>query len=337
MTSKRFFYLVPAETRHRLVTETRLQHLRRLLFDRRRRYPTGGVKVIYQHCEMLLDAGFTAHPVHLGDFVIDWYDHQCRPLSVAEARAMMRADDVLVVPERLPAVAAQFTCGTKVAFVQNHGLVAAALQGRRYADFGFTDLLCCGTFVAGTLADQAPLPCHVVTNGIDLDKFVPAPDLRRPDTVLILRRKASWPLGLQAIGRLPQEIRTRLAVRVLPNTASETQMIRRYQESDIFLALGFPEGFALPPLEAMACGCVVAGFAGGGGISHMRHETSALVVPDGDVTALAAALERLAREPDLKERLRAGGQAVAQGFGLAAMRAAVLAFAETMQRRMTSS
>lgn len=41
--------------------------------------------------------------------------------------------------------------------------------------------------------------------------------------------------------------------------------------SHIFLATGFPEGFALPPLEAMASGCIVAGFAGRGGWDYMRQ------------------------------------------------------------------
>lgn len=43
------------------------------------------------------------------------------------------------------------------------------------------------------------------------------------------------------------------------------------RECDVFLATGFPEGFALPPLEAMACGCLVTGFAGMGGWDYMRQ------------------------------------------------------------------
>lgn len=39
----------------------------------------------------------------------------------------------------------------------------------------------------------------------------------------------------------------------------------------IFLATGFPEGCPLPPLEALASGCIVAGFAGMGGWDYMRQ------------------------------------------------------------------
>ncbi len=42
------------------------------------------------------------------------------------------------------------------------------------------------------------------------------------------------------------------------------------QQCHIFLATAFPEGFALPPLEAMACGCIPVGFSGLGGWDYMR-------------------------------------------------------------------
>jgi glycosyltransferase involved in cell wall biosynthesis len=79
----------------------------------------------------------------------------------------------------------------------------------------------------------------------------------------------------------------------------------------VFLATGFPEGCPLPPLEAMACGCVVAGFAGFGGFDYMRQvdaDSFAPSVPlrdapwggngfyaaDNDVFGAVACLERAA-------------------------------------------
>lgn len=43
------------------------------------------------------------------------------------------------------------------------------------------------------------------------------------------------------------------------------------RSAHIFLATGFPEGCPLPPLEAMASGCIVAGFSGLGGWDYMRQ------------------------------------------------------------------
>ncbi len=44
-----------------------------------------------------------------------------------------------------------------------------------------------------------------------------------------------------------------------------------FASSHIFLCTGFPEGFGLPPVEAMASGCVPVGFAGLGGWEYMRN------------------------------------------------------------------
>jgi len=47
----------------------------------------------------------------------------------------------------------------------------------------------------------------------------------------------------------------------------------------IFLATGFPEGFSLPPLEAMASGCAVVGFTGFGGWDYMRQADGGTYAP----------------------------------------------------------
>lgn len=51
---------------------------------------------------------------------------------------------------------------------------------------------------------------------------------------------------------------------------SPQEVARLLRESHIFLATGFPEGLGLPPLEAMASGGIVVGFAGMGGWDYMR-------------------------------------------------------------------
>jgi glycosyltransferase involved in cell wall biosynthesis len=76
---------------------------------------------------------------------------------------------------------------------------------------------------------------------------------------------------------------------------SETATARIMGESAIFLALGRHEGLGLPPLEAMASGCLVVGFHGGGGREYARRD-NALWVAEGDlfrcVDTLAEAVER---------------------------------------------
>lgn len=59
-------------------------------------------------------------------------------------------------------------------------------------------------------------------------------------------------------------------------------------------------------LEAFACGTPVIAIDLGGMAELVTHEVDGLLVPPGDVAALAAALRRAATEPGLLDRLRAG-------------------------------
>ncbi len=93
-------------------------------------------------------------------------------------------------------------------------------------------------------------------------------------------------------------------------------------------ALLFPsryEGFGLPPLEAMACGCpVIAGEAGA--VPEVVGE-DALLFPPEDARAPIAALDRLLGDADLANRLREGGRRRAARF---TWRAAAEALRDTL-------
>jgi glycosyltransferase involved in cell wall biosynthesis len=81
-------------------------------------------------------------------------------------------------------------------------------------------------------------------------------------------------------------------------------------------ALVFPvrwrEPWGLVPLEAMAVGRPVVATGRGGSGEYLRDGENALLFdPDAGPGALAAAVRRLADDPDLRARLRAGGLATA--------------------------
>jgi glycosyltransferase involved in cell wall biosynthesis len=82
-------------------------------------------------------------------------------------------------------------------------------------------------------------------------------------------------------------------------------------------AVLFPVRWAEPwgrvAVEAMATGRPVVATGRGGSAEYLRHEDNALVVAPDDATALAAAVARLAADPDLRARLRWRGRATATG------------------------
>lgn len=83
---------------------------------------------------------------------------------------------------------------------------------------------------------------------------------------------------------------------------------------DVFVFPSWVEGFGLPPLEAMACGAAVIVTDSGGVREYARDGDNCLLVPAGDVAALARAIERVSTEPsasELRARLVRGGRSTA--------------------------
>jgi hypothetical protein len=89
---------------------------------------------------------------------------------------------------------------------------------------------------------------------------------------------------------------------------------RALAESSVFASLSRSEGLGLPPLEAMAAGCVVCGFDGQGGREYATPDNGLWVAEgelEGFARALAAALRLDAAET---ARRVAAGRATAAAF-----------------------
>jgi glycosyltransferase involved in cell wall biosynthesis len=85
-------------------------------------------------------------------------------------------------------------------------------------------------------------------------------------------------------------------------TDAETRS--RMQTASIFAIPSLQEGLGLSLQEALFNGCVAIGSQAGGIPELIDHEANGLLVPPGDVTALAQALDRLMSDATLLERLR---------------------------------
>jgi glycosyltransferase involved in cell wall biosynthesis len=144
---------------------------------------------------------------------------------------------------------------------------------------------------------------------------------------------------LDAVGRLPDDavtlhlvgdpdaepayaarVRARLAApdltgRVVvhgPVTVAEVAAF--YAAADVFALASSREPYGTVYGEAMATGLPVVGYAAGN-LPHLaRDGEEGLVVPPGNVSALAAALRRLAEDDALRTRLGAAAARRAAGF-----------------------
>jgi glycosyltransferase involved in cell wall biosynthesis len=88
---------------------------------------------------------------------------------------------------------------------------------------------------------------------------------------------------------------------------SERQMAKRYRRADVFVSSSWFEAFALPPLEAMACGTPVITTDSGGVLDFCVHMDSAYITPPKAPDELAKGILAVLRDQALSERLREGG------------------------------
>src|SRR5690242_16848119 len=85
---------------------------------------------------------------------------------------------------------------------------------------------------------------------------------------------------------------------------SSANAIRLYAAADAYVSPTFEDAFALPPLEAMACGLPVITSINNGGSQIITEGVDGFIVTDPDDSiALANLLRRLARQPDLRNRV----------------------------------
>lgn len=90
---------------------------------------------------------------------------------------------------------------------------------------------------------------------------------------------------------------------------SSTQVRNELQDADIFLlssetaANGDEEGIPVALMEAMACGLPVVSTHHSGIPELIEDGTEGILVQEGDVSALAVALERLAADPALRQTM----------------------------------
>ena len=96
--------------------------------------------------------------------------------------------------------------------------------------------------------------------------------------------------------------------RVTFGSLDRNELATRYVDADVFV---FPsewqEPFGLVPIEAMACGTPVVATGTGGSGEFLRDGYNCVVFHAGDPRALAAAIQRLHDDPDLRRRVVRGG------------------------------
>ncbi len=326
----------------------------------------GGVAVMLRMASLLHQAGFDVALVPRESKAPGILPLPDVPM-VDFAQADPQPQDLWLVPEGwVNALTPGLRNGARcVVYVQNWAYLLSALP----ADVAWNQLpvsfISVSHPVAWFVEQTAGRRSPVLRPGIDLDLFHPSD-------------KASWngklriaymPRKNKALLERTREIFTaRLQMRGFSDAVEwlaienldQQGVAGLLRQAHVFLATGFPEGCPLPPLEAMASGCLVVGYAGFGGWDYLRqaflpgpgvppgaghapwwpqqedaifsdtlqNTGNAFVVPDADVLAAAFALEyaldMFRTNSPLLARILDNARAAVQHYGLDSQRQQLL-------------
>lgn len=89
---------------------------------------------------------------------------------------------------------------------------------------------------------------------------------------------------------------------------------RLYNEAAIFVASSKAEGMALPPAEAMQCGCALCCTDIGGFALYAKNEKTALLAPVYDIDAISKNIIRLIEDDELRCKIALNGHEYVKQF-----------------------
>ena len=183
-----------------------------------------------------------------------------------------------------------------------------------------TEVIVVSEFVRGRVIELLgidPAHVHAVWSGVDHGRFTPTPEVERESFLLYPARP--WPHknharlleAFREVRRRRPELRLLFTGvghdrRSLPDgvearSVSGAELVELYRRAACVVFPSLYEGFGLPPVEAMACGCPVAA-AAAGSLPEVCGDAAVLFDPL-DPGAIAAGIdEALTRSAELSER-----------------------------------
>lgn len=286
--------------------------------------PLGGIRISTEHVSMLVESGVDAYRwTPTPGFRYTWFDDDVPTLSGLEID--LTADDILVVPEievlphRDPAPG-----GRVVIFNQAYFLTFVAcpdIDG--YPGWSNPPAVWTVSQESETVLSRAlsGLPIHLIPNPVH-EMFAPAAE-KAPSIAWMARKRAGESVLLRRILRNdPRCAGVELhEIRGL----SHAEVADVMATTSVFVAMGSAEGesFGLPIAEALASGCLVAGYPAGGG-GELFEAPAAWSVPDLRPALLADQALDLLALPDADRVRRAGRQWVTERYNRKVTTAALL-------------
>ena len=261
--------------------------------------PSGGHKTMYRHVDLLNKIGLRAFVLHKKrGFRLTWFENNTAVTSIEDLR--LNPGDIAVFAEDSEPRVASLLPGVKKLIFNQNGYFTFRLYSVEPRELltPYTNRDYLGAIA--TSEDTRQYMAYVFPGlrlwryhySIDPRLFHPNPE-KKKQICFMPRKNLSDAIQVINILKFRGALRDHALVVIHDMTFEQAAAVMR--ESEIFLSFGYPEGFGLPPAEAMACGCLVVGYHGNGGREFLRPEFS-YPIEVGDILGYARTVESLIRE-----------------------------------------
>jgi hypothetical protein len=253
------------------------------------------VRKFYRCVDTLNAAGLNAAILHAPPgFRCSWFKNTTRVVSAEEITLGPR--DIFVVPEVFGQSICDLPRNTRqVIFNQNAYLTLKSLEDGPANAAPYTNnpdlvmVLVVSQDNAEVLKRTFPeTPVRRLRLGIDSSLYHPPQASKQRRLVYMPRKRREDAAAVLAQLKLRGILNGWDIVAIDGRSEAETADLLR--TARLFLSFSFREGFGLPPLEALACGCIVVGYHGFGGREYF-HPPFAIAVEDGDIAAFVRTVE----------------------------------------------
>ncbi len=258
--------------------------------------PSGGLRTMYRHVDILNAAGIAAAAVHQRPgFRYSWFENSTATAPVDSVE--LGPQDVLVFGELDVDLVERLPAAQPYAILNQSGYLTWA-KTLEVSDVyetrpGMRAVVVVSDDIAELLRLAFPT-ARVLPVRLSIDGTLFHPPPRKTGRLLTYmpRRGAD---DLAIVFQLLRSDPLLAEWTILPlDGMTHTEVAEAMRRSSIFVTASPREGFGLPSAEAMACGNVVVGYHGFGGREFLRPEFS-VPIETGDVKSLARAVGELLR------------------------------------------
>ena len=260
--------------------------------------PSGGNRKQYRSVDVLNAAGISAAVVHHSrGFRCDWFPNKTR--VVAARDLIVSPSDVIVVPEIYTASICTLPSGVRQVILNQNVYVTLDSLASGAPNAASPYINNPNLVAVAAVSDQNAellryafrgLSVHRIRWALDPAVYFPPPLPPGRRIAFMPRRRAHDAAQVISLLRLRGVLDGWEVVEIAGR--SEWDAAELMRSCRLFLSFSEREGLGLPPLEAIACGCLVVGFTGHAGAEFFRPPF-ATAIEDGDIGTFAAEVERL--------------------------------------------